>query len=186
MNNWKIYHDKVKGSDARPLLEEAMKHCVPGRALDIGAGSLNESRYLAAHGFLVTALDPYIDATITEKNIEIVRTPVESYDFPVSTFTLAVSFFTLPFVSPGEISNIIKKIHVSLHDDGIFAGQFFGPNDAWKGRDAVTTHTRQEVEQMFTGYDFVKFEEVEGTNGTAMEGEKYWHIFHVIARKSHV
>ena len=58
-DGWRDYYRNTRARPPRPLTLKALPH-VPSRnqALDLGAGALNDSRYLLAEGFAhVTALD---------------------------------------------------------------------------------------------------------------------------------
>ena len=72
---------------------------------------------------------------------------------------------------------------------GRFAGQLFGVNDSWVNQSADgllrTYHTRAEVESLLQSAGLVPehFEEVEKPGKTAMGEDKYWHVFHIVARR---
>ena len=63
-------------------------------------------------------------------------------------------------------------------------GQFFGVNDDWnKPENDFTFVTREEAEGLLEGLEVIEMEEDERW-GKIVSGEaKYWHAFHVLARK---
>ena len=50
--SWKKYFDMRSQKGERELLREALQYVTTkGMALDLGAGSMNDSKYLISHGF---------------------------------------------------------------------------------------------------------------------------------------
>ena len=184
MNDWKTYHEKLRNGDPRPILVEAASLCLDKiRALDIGAGSLNESTYLTSQGFAVTAIDPNFPDNLSESSIQVEKIGVEQYAFPVEEFNLVAALYTFPFLKGHNFEELMRKITSSLREDGIFVAQFFGKNDQWSKR--CVLHTREEIEGFLTKaeLEIVKLEEREWEGQTALNGPKHWHVFDLIARK---
>jgi SAM-dependent methyltransferase len=55
--HWRRAHGAGEGSPPNPYLERELTGVVPGTALDAGCGEGAEARWLAAHGWQVTAAD---------------------------------------------------------------------------------------------------------------------------------
>ena len=54
MSHWSQYIAKTKNKSPRPLLVRALSYVKnKNKALDLGAGALNDSRYLLENGFKV-------------------------------------------------------------------------------------------------------------------------------------
>ncbi|GAL82438.1 hypothetical protein JCM19274_2955 [Algibacter lectus] len=49
----------------------------------------------------------------------------------------------------------------------------------------MTFHNLQTVKKLFEGFELLYFEET-AKNGKTLSGkEKFWHVFHVVAKKHH-
>lgn len=94
--------------------------------------------------------------------------------------------FSIPHCLPEDFPALWSKIADSLRPGGRFSGQFFGVNDEWArkpdGR-VRTYHTRSQVETMLRGFEAEHLDEVERPGKNAFGEDKYWHVFHVVARK---
>lgn len=178
--DWKTYIQKTKNKLPSLLLDEAISHAHIGHALDIGAGNLVDSKKLIEKGFKVVVVDPNVE-TLQSNEIEILSKRIEDFKFPSKKFTLINAQYSLPFTE--KIATTMQNIYNSLEDGGVFSGQFFGKEDEWNNRDGITTHAREEVESFFDQWQIIKFEEEKRIRGTALHGDKLWHVFHVIAQK---
>jgi len=188
MSYWQQYIEKTKNNSPRRLLVRAIELVKnKGCALDIGAGALNDSRYLIEMGFgKVIALDieevPELSKDFDNNIFTFQKIAIEDYDFPNNAFDLINAQFVLPFVSGNEIERVMIDMKKSLHTGGLLVGQFFGPKDSWSNRKDVTVFTKKEVEEFLKGLDIIFFEEEESDKKTPLESEKHWHTFHFIAR----
>ena len=159
-------------------------------ALDLGAGALNDSKYLLGFGFeKVIAVDSEAnndlinDITKKYKDTFIFqKVEIEDYNFPESNFDLVNAQFVLPFVLKENIIQVLNDIKKSLKDDGIFVGQFFGIKDSWSGSPSILIYVETEIREFLSGLDVIYFQEEERDGQTAMDGEKHWHIFNFIAK----
>lgn len=177
---WSNYIQKTKGREPSELLKEAVDYARLGRALDLGAGAMNESRYLKSLGYEVTAVDS--EPSVADDEIQVVHSTFNEYPFESGKFSLINARYSLPFNGP-DLEVVVQKIKKSLAPGGIFVGQFFGMEDAWQGREGIEFHTKDEVMQMLDGLEILKLHEEKGVGGTALQGDKFWHVFDVIARK---
>jgi SAM-dependent methyltransferase len=94
--------------------------------------------------------------------------------------------FALPHCPPERFPAMWAWIAARIHAGGRFAGQFFGVRDEWaKKPDGVTRtyHTRDQVEAMLAPFTIEMLDEVEKPGKNAFGEPKYWHVFHVVARK---
>lgn len=189
MFNWAGYINTTKNKLPRQLLVQALEYTKNREvALDLGAGALNESKYLLKSGFKkVIAVD-------NEENLDLIseidngafsfkKTTIEDYNFSDDYYDLINAQFVLPFVKKEKIDTVINNIKSSLKKDGVFVGQFFGIKDGWHSRTGVCVNTEKEAKDLLSDLDIVYFQEEEKDGQTAMDGKKHWHIFHFIAKK---
>lgn len=94
--------------------------------------------------------------------------------------------FALPHCPPDRFPAMWSWIAALIRPGGRFAGQFFGVRDEWASKpDGVTRtyHTREQVEAMLAPFDLELLDEVEKPGKNAFGEPKYWHVFHVVAKK---
>jgi tellurite methyltransferase len=189
--SWKKYIDKRKGSPPRALLLESLRY-VPGRAivLDLGAGAMNDARYLLSHGFnQVIAVDCDDAAEECAKEFTddprftFIKSSFDSFKFPSEVDFINASY-ALPFNSPSTFQALVKNIKQSLKKSGVFSGQLFGKKDSWNvpGSDK-TFLSRAEAEDLFKEMEILKFLEEEEDGKSALGEMKHFHVFHFIVRK---
>jgi len=189
MHNWPRYIDKSKNRPPRPLLVRALDFVEDKKStLDIGAGALNDSRYLLEKGFKqVIALDKEVSSMLIkefdDKNFIFKKCAAEDYAFPTESFDLINAQFVMPFVPKQKMDKLIKAIKKALKSRGIFTGQFFGPKDSWSNRKDTQVYSRTEVDNFLDELDILFFDEEEKDDRAAFQAMKHWHIFHFIARK---
>lgn len=190
MSNWQQYINNTKNQSPQTLLVSALKFAKGKEAaLDLGAGALNDSKYLQKVGF------KKIYAVDTEESLELIKeldnkvfsfqkVAIEDYIFPLNFFDLVNVQFVLFFVRRDKMTRVINDIKKTLKPGGIFVGQFLGLNDSWSNNPAVCAYLRVDVEEFFSGLEIIYFQEEEKDGLTAMNQSKHWHIFHFIVRKS--
>lgn len=186
MSRWESYHEATKGNEPRPLLKEALT-LTSNRdaALDVGSGSGRGTRLLVAEGFKrIDAVDqsPSASAYIPEE-VSFTAASFDAFDFVPDTYDLVSAEFALPFNPPDTFEHMFESLKKSLKSGGVFTGQFFGTEDSWSGNTQMTFHTKEKVERLLAPLEIIKLEEVRQTGDTAIQGEKFWHVFHVIAKK---
>ena len=104
-------------------------------------------------------------------------------NLPITNTTLVNASYSLPFCSPKKFKSLWNNIDKSLPVDGVFCGQLFGINDTWSINKAMTFHTSDQIENLFTKYKFIYYRELEEDGETALNNKKHWHIFHIAAIK---
>jgi SAM-dependent methyltransferase len=187
--DWSDYYEATKQGPPRPLLVSALKHVTnKNRAIDIGSGALNDTRYLLGQGFDVVSIDknPTMEQEAVDKQNEKLHTfmtKFEDFNFPENEYDLASAMYSLPFIDPIHFNYVLAKIKSSLKKGGIFCGQFFGVHDEWSTNQKMTFHTKDQLKVMFEDFSIISFEEEEIDKETATGKMKHWHVFHVIARK---
>lgn len=190
MFDWKEYINMTMNKPPRQLLVMALGFVKNKNvALDLGAGALNESKYLLDCDFKkVIAIDneenPDLINRINNKAFVFKKMAIEDYNFLKSSSSLINAQFVLPFIKIEKINQIIDNIKNSLEDGGIFVGQFFGTRDSWNNKPGISVYTEKEVNDFLSNLDIVYFQEEEKDGQTAMDGKKHWHLLHFIAKKN--
>ena len=161
-----------------------------GTALDLGAGGLNDSRYLLSLGYTVTAVDRDQAAADLAREIKgakfnFLQQSFEDLEFTAQQYDLVSAQFALPFIQKKEdLLRVVHGIKQVLKPGGVFAGQFFGPKDTWCLNDRPMTFlAKDEVEALFADMDIILIGEREYDGVTALGQKKHWHMFPVIVKK---
>ncbi len=184
---WDVYLKATENKSVRPLLVEALAYLShPGAALDLGAGAMNDVKFLANNGFQVTAVDsnPDVAKFIEEiPNTSLSICAYDKYDFPIDYFDLVNAQYALPFNPPETFSTMFTRLTVSLKKNGVLTAQFFGKEDGWSSKPQMTFLSEEEIRALLKPYKIHVFREEKKNGKTAAGGEKFWHVFHVIAEK---
>lgn len=190
MNSWSEYFINTKNKPPRTLLVQSLVYVhKKDKALDLGAGALNDSLYLLAQGFEhVTALDKEplaqeIADGIPKDSFSYIISNLENYVFSKNIFNLINAQYTLPFVLPHSFDYVWDGIYESLKQGGVLTGQLFGHNDEWVSRKEMNFHTKEKVEKLLEHFDILFFNEEETDSRTAAGNMKHWHVFNFILRK---
>lgn len=188
--NWSPFYEKTRNSPHHALVEEAAAHVTHrGRALDVGAGALRDSKYLLSLGFEVTALDAseYMiaaAASVDSPNFLAIQSAFADFDFGVAHYDLVSAMYSLPFCEPAEFDPVFERIVESLKVGGVFSGILFGDRDTWATNPEMTFHTRAQAQARLAGLETIKFDEIEEDGETTVGVPKHWHTFHFIVRKA--
>lgn len=188
---WKEYFKKHKNRKPREQLIKAVSFSKnKENALDLGAGTLIESKYLIKKGFKnVLAIDSAPETKIFAKNFKNKKfkyknISFQDYDFSKNTFDLVNAQYAVPFYGKKGFNSFIKNIIKSLKPKGIFVGQFFGNKDSWKiDKKEIVFHTRKQVLNLLSSCKILEFTEEERDGETASGHKKHWHVFHFIVEK---
>lgn len=191
--DWTAYYARIAGRPPRRTLLLALERfgdATLRRAVDLGCGEGRDTIELLRRGWRVVAIDAEPEAIRRLGRrpdlpkgavLEARCARFEDADWP--PVDLVNASFALPLVAPERFAPLWRKIARSLKPGGRFAGQLFGPRDAWHGRDAITFLTRDETLRLLAGFSIEHFEEEE-TDATTPCGEaKHWHLFHIVARR---
>lgn len=198
---WPAYYDAVAGFPPRDTLLRAADEfdktpAPPGArlAIDLGCGHGRDSLELLRRGWRVIAIDSHPDGLARLRastppefagRLQSLQARYEDAEWPACH--LVNASVSIPHCTPTDFPALWAKITASILPGGRFAGQLFGIRDEWatKPGDGVTRtyHSRQEVEAMLAGFEPEFLDEVERPGKTAAGEPKYWHIFHIVARK---
>lgn len=188
---WYKYAERARDRPPRPLLVEAVA-LGSGReaAIDIGAGALNDVRFLLEAGFAhVTALDAEpiaqeIADSLPPERFRYVIASFEEFGFPFAAYDLLNAQYALPFIRPEQFDRVFTAIVAALRPGGIVTGQLFGDRDDWVGTPNMTFHSREAAEALLRPLTTLAFREEDDPASQTLNGTpKHWHLFHFIARK---
>ncbi len=192
---WNSYTENTKNEPTRHLTVKAMRFVrAKGRALDLGPGALNESRFLLEQGFkVVVAVNKHpleSDATVRERaasfppgRFEYRVSMFDAFDFEPAAYDFINAQFSLPFSPPETFERMFTSLKSSLKPDGIVAAQFFGSRHEWNGTPGMTFVDRIRARELLSDLTLECFGEIEGPFRSAHGGIKYGHTFSFIARK---
>lgn len=188
---WDSFYEMTAGKPPRPLLLKGLKYVSrKDKALDIGAGGLNETKYLLDQGFQVTALDgePSSAAAAKRMNNEklhFYKANFEDFTFPTQEFDLAVALYTLQFTPRQHFDRVVKAVLDSIKPEGIFVGNLFGEDDEWNnGENQVNFVNETTAKAFFRDFNVLEWKEEKGPQYTDTGEMKYWHIYHIIAQRN--
>jgi len=188
----KKYYTVKQNKPPSFLLKEAMGFVInKNKALDLGAGALQDSKFILESGFrqvVIVDKSPLVKEYANGlSGIDIQISHFEDFDFIPENFDLISAQWSLPFCNPIHFNRAFKDIIGSLKTGAIFTGQLFGVNDEWNAnqmkKEQMTFHTKEEVYSILNGLEIIKLIEKEEDSKTALGVLKHWHVFHIIARK---
>ncbi|MGF1568546.1 MAG: class I SAM-dependent methyltransferase [Nodosilinea sp.] len=197
---WAEYYQTVTGRPPRETLLRALERwddeiMAPARttvgfAVDLGCGDGRDTVELLRRNWRVLAIDGESEAiTLLRHHQDIDRTYLETRVQRFEDLTLPPDVdlinasFCLPFCAPAHFSELWREIELALRPGGRFCGHLFGDRDSWARFPDLTHHTRQQVEQLLTHFEVELLTEEEHSGQSALGEEKYWHLYHIIARK---
>ena len=211
----KNYVDQTKGIPLRDNFTTALqifsnefgqkkvKHRLT--AADLGAGAGNETMYLLEKGWDVIAvdIDPYSIETIRERYKELINNtetgskekpgsldarliPMQRMELKPDSLDLVNASLSLPFIPRAEMKGVWIKIVKALRDGGVFTGNFFGPEHAWRNNPNLSFYSLEEIKNEFLKDSNLEikdiFEEKKATR-VAVGGTVLFHTITVIVQK---
>lgn len=160
-----------------------------GRALDIGAGPLNDSAYLVRAGFSVQAVDPdpqtrALAAGLGTSDLEVVQADIRDFPIAAGSYSLIVAIHVLPFVPRSDLVRAAASIVAGLAPGGVLCATFLGLDDTWAGRRPLVNFlSRRQVEDLLSPLEPVELSEVRYDGINARGGPKRWHVHRCIHRQ---
>ncbi len=189
--DWKAYYEAVVNRPPRKTLLTALAAFEkPGVGIDLGCGEGRDTVEMLRQNWAVLAIDQNPDAIAILRarsiaNIDRLATQIASFEnlqLPQPVDLINASF-SLPFCSNEDFARLWIQILNSLSIGGRFCGHLFGERDSWRDRELINCFTRSQVESLLKPYAIEMLEEEEHPGKTPLGEDRYWHIFHIVARK---
>jgi SAM-dependent methyltransferase len=159
----------------------------PGVAIELGCGIGHGVLFLLEKGFEVYGVDTsaYALGVLRERLPEGAKAHLIEADFSEWEMPMADAIaagFSLFFLSQEKLDAFLPGMLDAIKPRGLFAGQFLGKNDEWAGK-GYALCDEASLQEAFRDFEFLHFEEVQREGETTKKEPKYWHVFHVVARK---
>lgn len=190
---WGKYFEKTKDRPPRELLVEAVRYVEnKGKALDIGAGALMDTKHLLAEGFAeVTAIDadeafPELAGGIDDHRLVAINDSILNLKSEPETYDLVNAQRVLPYLSNSDFELAMQHILPALRIGGVFTGLFFGDRDEQilPGGVEMTRLSVDILKGYFESFEILKLEETEEDKESTMGVKKHFHEIGIIARKT--
>ncbi len=197
--DWKAYYNAVAHRPPRKTVLTALAAFKePGMGIDLGCGDGRDTVEILRQNWAVLAIDKEPEAIRRLRDSVTARLLARTYLNTQQLTTQIVSFeelqlpkqvnlinasFSLPFCPPEAFPNLWNQIFNSLVTGGRFCGHLFGERDSWCDSELVNCFTRLQVETLLKPYEIELLEEEEHPGKTPLGEDRYWHIFHIVARK---
>lgn len=185
------YASLREGRDPNLLLVQALGilKVRSGHALDIGAGPLNDTRFLLRAGFSVDAVDrdPYTLSLATElrdPRFRFVHADIRDVPIAAAAYSLIAAIHILPFLPRADLPRILSSIIDGLSRGGLLCCTFLGPEDSWaRQRPHMTFFSYGELQSIFSGLEPIVFSDCQYDGINAKGEPKRWHVLRCILRK---
>ena len=189
--DWKAYYDAVADRPPRKTILKALAGFeTPGIAIDLGCGDGRDTVEMLRQNWAVLAIDKEPDAItrlLARPDINSLQLTTQTVSFEQLQLPKQVNLinasFSLPFCSLDAFPTLWNQIFNSLVPGGRFCGHLFGDRDSWNNSELINTFTLQQVETLLKAYTVELLEEEEHPGKTPLGEDRYWHIFHIVARK---
>ncbi|USH01291.1 class I SAM-dependent methyltransferase [Grimontia kaedaensis] len=190
--NWRKYYEKALSRPHHPRTEFVVKSNGSSSkvAVDCGCGTGSDIAYLNEQGFDVFGFDVNEDSISicrerfdSIENVYLQQRSFESFNFETAGIVIANS--SLFFADPDAFKSTVKKITSSIAIGGVFAGDFLGYKDSWASGFRVPTSpvTKQELLEIFTDFDILRFNERDEIGKTLIGKEKHWHTYSLVVQR---
>jgi SAM-dependent methyltransferase len=158
------------------------------RALDVGAGPLNDTRFLLGAGLSVDAVDrdplvARLAGAINDRRLNFVQADIRNFNIARGAYALIVAIHALPFLERDDVFRLVPRLVDGLEKDGVLCCTMFGRNDGWAAcRPRMTFLSRPEVETLFRPLEPLSILEARYDGTTASDQPKHWHVMRCIFR----
>lgn len=159
----------------------------PGVAIELGCGIGHGLLFLLEKGFEVYGVDTSAHALgiLRERMPQGAKAHLIEADFSeweLPRADVIAAGFSLFFLSQEKHDSFLPKMLDAIKPGGLFAGQFLGKNDEWAGKGYALSN-EASLREAFREFEFLHFEEVQREGETTKKQAKFWHVFHVVAKK---
>jgi tellurite methyltransferase len=186
-DDWAGYYERNEGRDPRELLLETLTAFdAPGTAVDVGCGNGIETVAMLERGWTVLATDREDDAIRRtrsraapyEDRLHTLASPMEELVPPPADLVWAS--FSLFFCDPDRFPDLWSRLVGAIPSGGRFAGELLGDRDTWAREDGLNAFRIEDARALFATFELERFDEEEEEGDP---GPKWWHVYHVVARK---
>jgi tellurite methyltransferase len=195
--DWATYYQAVEGRPPRETLLKALAAFAEAPwpdqlrlAVDLGCGDGRDTVELLRRGWRVLAIDgeaKAFDRLLNRPDLPYDLLQIQQMRFEALTLPAEVDLinasFCLPFCPPANFPQLWQIMVTALNPGGRFCGQLFGDRDSWTVYPNRSHHTRAQIDALLQPFVVEWLEEEEHPGVTPIGEEKYWHIFHIVARK---
>lgn len=179
------------GCNANSLLIDALSRLPMGggRALDIGAGPLNDTRLLLGAGLSVDAVDcdplaARLAGEIDDGRLNFVQADIRDFEMARNAYALIVAIHALPFLGRDDLVRLVPRLVEGLGKDGVLCCTMFGPEDGWAAcRPRMTFLPQSGVETLFSPLEPLSVLGARYEGATADNQAKRWHVMRCIFRR---
>ena len=187
------YAEKTKGAPPYYLVKKVMEYFPEHeslRALDLGAGSLRHSIFLAQNRIQTFAIDKIEGIYKYHAELDNLKDfiTVEQEDIckfinePRKQFDIVLAIHVLPFLPKKCCEKFFQELPNLLSKRGVVALTFWGTRDdfSYKG---IATMSKDELIEKLSMLELLFVKESESDGPTATGWQKHWHIIDILARK---
>lgn len=197
-HTWNDYYQAVEGRPPRETLMAALDNfdaqpapIAPRFAIDLGCGDGRDTVELLHRGWRVLGIDGEEQAIARLLNRfkdtpQLLETRVERFEdltLPENVDLINASF-CLQFCLPDRFPVFWQKVVDAIRVGGRFCGHLIGDRDSWTAYPHMNHHSLEQVLKLLSPFEIEWFKEEEHPGKTALGVEKYWHFFHIVARKA--
>ena len=196
IQNWQNYYELIEGKSHTQYLEMAVNtYCKDKEnALDVGAGSLRDTKFLLNEGFKVTAIDtsPLSSEFAKElhtSSLAMFSGEIREYSFPKENFSLVNAQGIFFHFSSDQLQILLKRVCWTLKSGGVLCADFIGENDTWNHPERKNIIVNKKIlTTLLEGYEIKyidEFERDESEETAKKKGKpaKHWHHINVVAVK---
>lgn len=186
---------KSRVTDPHKIFTEATKFITQKNPtiLDVGAGYLNETRYLLERGYSVTAIDinplPEELSNFNTTKLCYIQCDFHDYDFEQSSIDFLIAIHALFFVNPQNFNTFFLKLLDSIKPNGLFVGDVLGLHDSWllDGKRPMTFMTKENILELLREstqtFEVISLKDREW-DGIQYDGKvKHWHTIEFIVKR---
>lgn len=190
MNSKNNHLEETKnwGSSNNVFIANMLLNKYKNRALDLGCGSLRNSKFLFNCGYIVDAIDRDEDVKrytkfFDQRPKELFNLLIEDYtdyDFESNKYKIVVAQNTLSFNSEQKVLKVVKAIREALMKGGYFAGNLYGFKDYHMGSGEMSFYSKEKVEKLLAVVGSIH--SLLEDEGVTKIGEK-WHTHEFVVEK---
>lgn len=146
--------------------------------IDLGCGSGNETVYFLKKGKEVIAVDKVINKEYfysrikDNKALTLVECAFEDFEFKKVDAIFAT--FALSFCEVDKFLELWNKLYEYLPSGGILAANLFGERDYFASDETVNVFNKDEVLNLLSKYDVIKFKEQEYDQDATVKHRHYY------------